>query len=121
MRLGAGSFSLLIYQAAVLLVTRVVPGGLARGEVEVVHVPRHVLTARGGRVTSAPQNSEKGEETSEHMVSGNTGKSTSVDTLLGARDGVNVRRLQTQITVKKTVNRDHDRDKTDPWKRRVKL
>ena len=51
-RAGAGQLGplpLLRHHAAVVLVTGVVPCGLARGEVEVVHVPRDILAAGGTR------------------------------------------------------------------------
>lgn len=49
-------FTLLDYQLAVVLITRVIPGGLARGKVEIVDVTIHILAAEvvGQYVTSAP-------------------------------------------------------------------
>lgn len=38
-----GTLTLLGHQAAVVLVAGVIPGGLARGEVEIVDVSRHIL------------------------------------------------------------------------------
>lgn len=48
-----GALTLLNHQAAVVLVTGVIPGGLARGEIEIVDLPCHVLAAgEEGGVTS---------------------------------------------------------------------
>ena len=44
-----GPLPLLRHHATVVLVTGVIPGGLARGEVEVVHVTCDILAAGGTR------------------------------------------------------------------------
>lgn len=61
-----------------MLVARVIPGGLARGEVEIVDVPRHILTVREEKVGRGEgghfSTSEKPQEREGEMMGGRAGE-----------------------------------------------
>lgn len=71
-----GALTLLGHQAAVVLVARVIPCGLSRGEVEIVDIPRHILAAgeEGGEEGGHFGTSKKAQKSEGEMMGGWVGE-----------------------------------------------